>query len=181
VRSRFRLCLDKLVRSLPFCVVACAIRKDTLVARYGSLAVDPYALALGIVVERFCFEVGGRDERSRIVAESRSPRLDRELRSAWYLLRMNGTRYVGASTMSRRIASFEFYAKSDGLAALELADLVVAPLGRRVAGTSTKPNLEVVAEKLRRGAQGSWEGSGLVILPKQEGRGPLRSTRARPE
>ena len=52
--------------------------------------------------------------------------------------------------------------------------------------TNTKPSLtprvlechEVYTldvEKLRRGAGGSWEGASLVV-PKEEGRGPLRST-----
>jgi hypothetical protein len=177
VRGRFRRRLAGLIRSLPLRVVACAIRKDALVTRYGSLAVDPYALALGVVVERFCFEVGEPRERGHIVVEARSPRLDRELRGAWDLLRINGTRYLRPATINRRIASLEFRAKSDGVVGLELADLVVAPLGRWVAGMPARPDLDVVVEKLRRDRGGSWEGPGLVILPKEEGRGPLRSTR----
>lgn len=53
--------------------------------------------------------------------------------------------------------------------------------------TNTKPSLtprvlechEVYTldvEKLRTGARRSREGAGLVVLPKEEGRGPLRST-----
>ena len=178
VRRRFRDGLTALLQSLDFTIVACAIDKTRLVERYGALAVDPYALSLGIVVERLCFALGSRD-RGRIVVESRSARLDRELRTAWDLLRINGTRYVRPSIISRRVDSLVFHAKMDALAGLELADLVVSPLGRRVAGMADRPDTEVVLGKLRTGPDGSWRGAGLVTLPKEEGRGPLRSTQPR--
>jgi hypothetical protein len=174
-RRRFVDGLTTLVASLDFSVIACAIHKAKLVKRYGELAVDPYALSLGVVVERFCFALGPR-EKGRLVVECRNPRLDRELRTAWDLLRINGTRYVHPATVTRRITSLAFRGKSDGLAGLELADLVVSPLGRMVAGMPSRPDTDVVLGKLRTGPDGRWEGAGLVILPKEEGRGPLRST-----
>jgi hypothetical protein len=175
VRTRFHAALDGLLRQLPISVVACAIDKPALTAEYGRLAIDPYGLSLGIVVERFCFALGGGGT-GRITAESRNRRLDRELRNAWDLLRLNGTRYVRAGTISHRISGLEFAPKSAAQAGLELADRVAAPLGRWVAGKPAKPDLETVLARLRRGPDGSWLGAGLVVLPKKKGRGPLRST-----
>jgi hypothetical protein len=99
---------------------------------------------------------------------------------AWDLLRLNGTRYVRPATVTRRISSFAFRTKTQALAGLELADLIVSPLGRWVAGMPTRADLDVVIDKLRVGPSGSWRGAGLVVLPKESGRGPLRSTRPRP-
>ena len=178
VRCRFYSGLNSLMTALHFTVIACAIDKPRLVERYGSLAVDPYALSLGIVVERFCFALGAR-RQGRIVVECRNPRLDRELRTAWDLLRINGTRFVQPGTIRRRIVSFDFRRKAEALAGLELADLVVSPLGRLVAGMPSRPDTDVVIGKLRTGPGGGWEGAGLVVLPKEKGRGPLRSTRPR--
>jgi hypothetical protein len=178
VRQRFLGDLTSLVASLEFTVIACAIQKTRLVERYGELAIDPYALSLGIVVERFCFALGPR-AKGRLVVECRNPRLDRELRTAWDLLRINGTRYVGPSTIARRITSLAFHRKTERLAGLELADLVVSPLGRMVADMPSRPDTDVVLGKLRTGPDGRWEGAGLVVLPKEEGRGPLRSTQPR--
>ena len=48
--------LNTLMKSLSYTVVACAIRKDEHLARYGLAALDPYMLSLDILVERFCFE-----------------------------------------------------------------------------------------------------------------------------
>ena len=99
---------------------------------------------------------------------------------AWDMLRLNGTRYLKPDVLRRRIADFEFATKADGGPGLELADLVVTPLGRWIAGMPPKPDLDVVRGKLRRGPKGDWEGAGLVVLPKESGRGPLRNTRPRP-
>jgi hypothetical protein len=65
-------------------------------------------------------------------------------------------------------------------AGLELADVVVSPLGRLVAGMPDRLDTEIVVGKLRIGPGGSWEGAGLAVLPNEKGRGPLRSTRPRP-
>ena len=54
-RDRFYLKLNKLMRSLPYQVVACAIRKDRHLERYGELAINPYSLSLSLVVERILF------------------------------------------------------------------------------------------------------------------------------
>ena len=95
------------------------------------------------------------------------------------MLRLNGTRYVRPEVLRRRIAALEFATKATGGAGLETADLVVTPLGRWIAGMPPKPDLDIVRSKLRRGPQGDWEGAGLVVLPKESGRGPLRNTRPR--
>ena len=103
-RRRFVDGLTALAASLDFTVIACGNPQGAAHERYGELAVDPYALSLGVVVERFCFALGAR-EKGRLVVESRNPRLDRELRTAWDLLRINGTRYVHPSTVTGSASS----------------------------------------------------------------------------
>jgi hypothetical protein len=138
------------VLSLDFKVVACAIRKTDLLRRYGELAADPYMLSLGIVIERFCFELGGSGPQGIVHVERRNERLDQELRVAWDVLRLNGTRYVRPEVIRRRITALVSETKASGGAALEVADLVVTPLGRRVAGMPPKADLDVVMQKLSR-------------------------------
>ena len=55
--------------------------------------------------------------------------------------------------------------KDAHVAAYGLADLVVSPIGRFVAGLSPREDFEIVREKLRR-RDGEYRGAGLVILPK---------------
>ena len=55
--------------------------------------------------------------------------------------------------------------KTAGEAGLELADLVVSPIGRHVIGKPPREDWVIVSEKLRR-RDGTWRGAGLVVLPR---------------
>ena len=90
-RQRFTGALNDLIARLEFKVVACAVLKDAYRTKYGPLAIDPYLFSLGILVERFCFEIGGKGDVGRVEAERRGPQLDRELRVAWQALTLSGT------------------------------------------------------------------------------------------
>ena len=177
VRHQFYSGLNALVASLELKVVACAIRKAAHMERYGPLAVDPYMLSLGVVVERFCFEIGRPPERGRIVVERRGRQLDRALAVAWDALRLGGTAYVRPVTINRRIQKLELRSKCPDEIGLQLADLVVSPIARAVLGKPTHEDFQVIRSKFRRSPDGHIEGAGLVILPKEGGRGPLRSSR----
>ena len=94
VRSRFFAELNDLLVRLEFSVVACAVRKDAHLERYGDEAIDPYLLALTVLVERFYFCVRSDSERGRIIAERRTPQLDRQVAMGRGYLRTRGTRYA---------------------------------------------------------------------------------------
>ena len=51
-------------------MVACVIRKDEYLGRYGLAAIDPYVLSLEVLVEILCFDVEAISEGGTIVAES---------------------------------------------------------------------------------------------------------------
>ena len=97
-RHAFMVGLNALMSDLQYSVVACAIRKDAHLSRYGLAAVDPYLLSLDIVIERFCFEIGKAPSGGIVIAERRGATLDRELELAWLNLKIQGTRYVKRTT-----------------------------------------------------------------------------------
>ncbi len=164
-RQRFYAELNALMRELRYTAVACAIRKDAHLARYGVAALDPYLLSLDVLVERFCFEIG-RDGSGVIVAEKRDPTLDRELDIAWLNLKVQGTRYIQAKDIESRVVGLNLRAKAENIAGLQLADLVVSPIGRHVLGKPEREDFRVVREKLRKNSGGEYRGFGLVVLPK---------------
>jgi Protein of unknown function (DUF3800) len=178
-RALFRAETNQLIASLDLSVVACAILKDEHLERYGPLAIDPYMLSLGVLVERFCFTIARDEPPGAIVVERRGGQLDRELIVAWQSLRLNGTRYVSPGAITRRIASLELRGKCAQDAGLQLADLVVSPIARAVIGRDMKDDYAIVRAKMRRSPAGRVDGAGLVVLPKRRGRGPLRSSRPR--
>jgi hypothetical protein len=164
-RARFYAELNNLMRELQYKVVACVFRKNEHLAKYGMAAVDPYMFSLDLLVERFCFEIGDVEAGGVIYAEKRSPVLDRELDIAWLNLKVQGTQFIKASTIDQRITGLHTRSKSANVAGLQLADLVVSPIGRHVLGKDRHDDWEIVKSKFRRRG-GSYLGAGLVILPK---------------
>ena len=166
-RKRFCECLNSLMSDLRYTVVACAIRKNDHLARYGVAALDPYLLSLDVLVERFCFDIGRIAGRGVIVAEKRNPTLDRQLELALLNLKIQGTHYLRATVVEQRIVALNLRAKQDNIAGLQLADLVVSPIGRHLLGKPDNDDWRIVNSKLRRSRAGKVEGYGLVVLPKQ--------------
>lgn len=165
-RTRFFEELNDLMRSLDYKVVACVIKKDIHLSRYGLAALDPYLLSLDILVERFCMEIGKVTDGGLVVAEKRGPVLDRELELAWVNLKIQGTHYLQAKEIENRILALNLRRKADNIAGLQLADLVVSPIGRHVLGKQLKKDFSIIESKFRKNWKGESRGWGLVVLPK---------------
>lgn len=165
-RERFYRELNTLMRDLRFQVVACVIRKNDHLQRYGVAALDPYMLSLDVLVERFCMDIGQVAGGGVIVAEQRDPTLDRELDIAWLNLKVQGTRFMQAKAIEHRIVGLNLRPKTANIAGLQLADLVVTPIGRKVLGKTIKEDYRVIEEKFRCSRRGRIEGYGLVVLPQ---------------
>lgn len=73
--------------------------------------------------------------------------------------------YLRATVVSKRITGLTHRAKHGHIAGLQLADLVVSPIGRFVLGKAVKEDFRIIEEKFRRRG-GRYEGAGLVVLPK---------------
>lgn len=74
-RERFYRELNELMLALEYEVIACVIKKEEHLQRYGLAAVDPYMLSLDILVERFCMIIGDVEDGGLIIAERRDPPL----------------------------------------------------------------------------------------------------------
>lgn len=153
-RNRFYNRLNNLMRNLPYTVVACVIRKDRHLGRYGIAAIDPYLLSLNVLVERFCYEVGDAAKGGVVVAERRDPTSDRELELAWLGLINRGTRFLRGNAIENRLTALDLRAKKENIAGLQLADLVASPIGRHVIGKPDKEDWDIVYQKFRRNRQG---------------------------
>jgi hypothetical protein len=164
-RAYFYQELNSLMRGLQYTVIACAIHKDKHLSRYGVAALDPYLLSLDILVERFAFDVP-RHETGMIVAEQRNNTLDRQIELAWLNLKIQGTKYISANTLQQRVTSLNLRGKKENLAGLQLADLVVSPIGRHILGKREKEDFQIIRQKFGTNNRGVYEGYGLVILPK---------------
>lgn len=164
-RETFYKKINAFMENLEYQVVACVVKKEEHLSRYGVAALDPYLLSLDILVERLGFEVGIQ-KQGIIVAEKRDSTLDNQLELAWLNLKVQGTRFLSATDVKNRIASLNMRAKSENIAGLQLADLVVSPIGRKVLGKPCKKDWEIIERKFRTNNMGKYYGFGLVVLPK---------------
>ncbi|CAN5369336.1 DUF3800 domain-containing protein [soil metagenome] len=164
-RMRFYDALNDLMRLIDYQVIACVIKKDEHYERFGLAAIDPYMLSLNVLVERFCFEIGDRHDAGFIVAEKRDPTLDHQLELAWLNLRIQGTRYMQATVIRERITTLNTRSKHENIAGLQIADLIVSPIGRYVLGKNTFEDWDIIESKFRR-RDGEYQGAGLVVLPR---------------
>lgn len=111
-------------------------------------------------------ELGNVEDGGVIVAERRGATLDRELDIAWLNLKIQGTRFIKAKDIEKRIVGLNLRGKPENIAGLQLADLVVTPIGRKVLGKTVKEDYRVIEEKFRCSRTGKVDGYGLVVLPK---------------
>ncbi len=169
LRERFYEKTNQLMTNLDYMVVACGVKKDEHLRRYRLAAMDPYMLSLKILVERFVYEVGsrGRGGKGIVVAESRDETLDNQLRLSWIDLRTSGTEYLSASEIRKHMADLQIREKSQNIAGLQVADLIVSPIGRHIVGKKSKADWEVIKQKFRKGPRGNYMGFGLVVLPQK--------------
>ena len=75
--------------------------------------------------------------------------------------------YLHASRIEENISQLVTKPKNDNVAGLQLADLVVSPIGRFVLDRSVKEDFKIIESKFRRDGRGRYEGAGLVVLPKK--------------
>lgn len=163
--EQFLEALTQLMSDVEYEVIACVIKKHAYAERYGAEGLNPYHFSLGILVERFAIDIGPVTNGGLVVVERRRPDLDVALERAWQRLRNTGTPRMSAADLDDRIIDLSVKDKSLNLAGLQLADLVVSPIGRAAIGKPTRADWDVVKSKLRR-RNGTYQDHGLVILPR---------------
>lgn len=158
--------LNQLIESLDITILACAIKKEEHFDKYRIAAVDPYHLSLNILVERFCFMVGAKGPKGKIIAEARDAILDRQLELAWLNSKISGTQYLKAVDINARIEMLSLKTKQDNIAGLEIADIIITPIARAVLKRTSKININIIKSKMRKNHLGVINGYGFVLLPK---------------
>jgi hypothetical protein len=163
-RERFITALTELMDELPYTVIAVAVRKDEHKKRYGAAATDPYHLAMEFILERYYAFLGGR--RGALIAECRNEALDRRLSAVYEQFASFGTRFIGGEPLRRALPDgLQLVKKSSNIAGLQLADLVVSPIGRHVMGKIDHEDWKVIERHFRKSPAGGYAGYGLKVFP----------------
>jgi len=137
-RNTFFNELNILMQELEYSIVACVIKKDEHIKKYADSAIDPYILSLNIIVEKFCLYLRHTKQIGSIIAEKRDRTLDNELELAWLSLKIKGTKHLKGSEIDKNIDGLTLEHKHLNTNAVQLADLIVSPIGRYVLGKKLK-------------------------------------------
>lgn len=162
-RAEFLAAVSQYVETMPFQLVAAAIRKLDFTRQY-TLPANPYDLSLEFGLERLFRELQARGDAERlthVVVEKRGDKEDAQLELAFRRI------CNGANALNKRLP-FEvvMIPKASNSTGLQLADLVARAIGIKVL-RPTQPNraYDIVEKKLRRSPTGDIKGWGLKVFP----------------
>ncbi len=161
-RKRFLEDLNALMRRLEYTVVSAVVQKHRLRGRFYR-RLDLYSLSFEFLLEVFHDEVHRTGGLGEIVAERREPEFDNRLDDNWDWYLKRGAGEISGRQIRQRIKGLDLRSKSENIAGLQIADLVVTPIGRHVAGKPDREDFEIVRSKFLNG--GSDDARGLIVLP----------------
>lgn len=177
-KKEFLTKINNLMSKLEYSVISCAVSKDefsSFLSRSNLKSLDLYHLSFSNLVERFVRVLSESNEEGMIIAESRDPGNDQKLKNFWKRIKKNGTINFTHNHVNDTIKDFEILgkkaskkvnlAKKEYLSGLQLADLVVTPIGYRLLGRPQFPDWKIVEKKLEVNSC-IWLESGIIEFPK---------------
>jgi len=87
-------------------------------------------------------------------------------------LRTRGTEYITVSELRKYITDLKVKKNSENIVGLQVADLIVSPIGRHILGKESKEDWRIIQEKFRCNYEGKYRGFGLVILSRRRETAP---------
>lgn len=164
LRDKFFTGLNQLIEELPFAIISTVIDKRLLKEKYDKPH-SPYETALKFCLERsysFLEENGSSQHITNVIVEQRGLKEDKELQLAF-------SRIVDNENWHKKRLPFEimFANKKINSCGLQIADLVVHPIGRYVInGEQNNRSFKILENKIvcRNGIK---EGYGLKIFPRK--------------
>ncbi|MDR1361536.1 MAG: DUF3800 domain-containing protein [Rickettsiales bacterium] len=167
IRAEFSSDIDKLIMQLKIQVIACIIKKEKWLEKYDWHTTDPYEYSLTILIDRIIPAVEFA-EKINIFAESREKILDKPIIKAFKNIQNCGTRFNSPEKVKVKIKKLEFCKKSDNIYGLQIADLVLSPIGRdylKKPSEDYTPDCKTVINKCMN-KSGKIDGVGIIKLPK---------------
>jgi len=166
----------QLLSDLKFIVVSVLIDKSEHKIKYQTWKHDPYHYCLEILIERYFFFLESENAEGDVMIESRGGKEDIRLKRSYLRIFENGTQFIKAERLQKRLTSRELKVKPKmlNIACLQLADLVAHPSRRfmfRKYGIQEAKGFafgdqitDIIEKKYYRGKQGI-EGYGIKLLP----------------
>lgn len=136
-RKRFYSQITQLISAHDLVIAASVVKKKAHFEQFGSNAKDPYIFSFDYLLNSvltYC-----KDESCEIFPEKRTHVEDTKLELSYLRTKVTGTEFYKGAEVAEKISNFELQDKRQNVSGLQLADLIVTPIGRHVIGKSPKP------------------------------------------
>lgn len=135
-RQRFYSKLNALIAQTDFKIVTSVIRKEKIISEVWNGAEDPYIFSFDFLLNRILHHCS--DGTCNIFPEKRTHNEDIKLELALLKTKNTGTKLFRGAEVSRKVTQFVLTDKNENKSGLQLADLVVTPIGRYILGKAPK-------------------------------------------
>lgn len=176
LEEQFNYDFLSLLTELDYVVVSVLIDKMEHKIKYQLWKYDPYHYCLEIILERFFFFLESVNSSGDVMIESRGGKEDMRLKKSYTRIYENGTQFIDAQRLQKRLTSKELKVKPKmlNITCLQLADLIAHPSRRfmfRKFGIDEGKGyvfgdkiIEIIEGKYYKGRAGI-EGYGIKLLP----------------
>lgn len=176
IEEEFNADFLNLLKDLDFVVVSVLIDKMEHKVKYQTWKYDPYHYCMEIMLERFFFFLQSVDSTGDVMVESRGGKEDMRLKKSYTRIYENGTQFIEAEKLQKRLTSKELKVKPKmlNIACLQLADLIAHPSRRfmfRKFGINEGKSfsfgdeiIKIIEAKYYKGKTGI-DGYGIKLLP----------------
>ncbi|MDO8593756.1 MAG: DUF3800 domain-containing protein [bacterium] len=149
-RHQFYDWINLFLTRAPISAFFSIINKTPFSAKYSS-PFDLYGMSFENALNRILHY--GTGNNIEIYPERRGSVLDKQMEAEFAKISIAGTRFHSAEEIKRRIQKLEFKSKKENISGLQIADLLVSPVGRHFLGVRPKPpgnevRYEIVRKKL---------------------------------
>lgn len=164
VRENFYNELNNLFQDLCLTIIASVIDKHKLKQQYGVHSDNPYYLSLGFIMERYTIFLREKGETGLMIMEARNKSDDDLLYIAYSKTMLQGTGFMKAEELQKRIKDLVFMPKKENEVGTQLADLAAYPIATHILPNRDKRAFEILKTKIRN-KSGEIYGYGLKTFP----------------
>ncbi len=138
-RAEFYSEMNSLIKRTSIKIISAAVKKDEVSELPEDSQNDPYLFTFDFILNQVLILCGPR-RTCKIYPEKRTHTENNKVDIAFIRAKNSGTKFFKGSEVAGRIEEFMLKDKKDNLSGLQLADLIVTPIGRHILGKAPKPD-----------------------------------------
>lgn len=165
VNQAFFKDVKHILEEIDYKVITSLIDKRTHLKEYGKASHDPYEISFNFLIEGL-ISVSESSVASKIIAERRGRKEDRQLLDTWIRIYRRGSFAIEPQVIQAKIKEFAMKHKHENVIGLQLADLIASSLSRQFRYPHSPEDLfESIKPKIIKDSNAYFD-HGIKIFPR---------------